>query len=72
MVNVSCLRCDREFESEDRKKNRICPICKRSDSWMNGEARLSRFTSTIKIGDKTKSKRAFVGTICNHRKKKCS
>jgi len=27
---VACLRCPRSFESPDRKRVRICPICKES------------------------------------------
>jgi predicted amidophosphoribosyltransferase len=25
---VACLRCDREFQSWDRRQNRLCPLCR--------------------------------------------
>ena len=26
-IKLRCLKCDRIFESEDKVKNRICPVC---------------------------------------------
>jgi predicted amidophosphoribosyltransferase len=26
--DAACLRCDREFQSWDRRQNRLCPRCK--------------------------------------------
>ncbi len=30
---VSCLKCSRDFTSEDKTRNRICFICKRTGEW---------------------------------------
>jgi len=29
---VLCLRCDLPFDSADRCRNRICPVCERANS----------------------------------------
>ncbi len=33
---VSCLKCSRNFSSEDKTQNRICHTCKRTVEWQEG------------------------------------
>lgn len=33
-TGLKCLCCRREFQTQDRKKNRICGSCKNTDLWI--------------------------------------
>lgn len=35
-ADLICLRCDREFHSEDRRKFRVCDRCKTTPDWRQG------------------------------------
>ncbi len=42
---VTCLRCEKTFESEDRTRIRVCHRCKGSDAWKQAAAGDDRYPS---------------------------
>lgn len=32
MITLKCLKCDKEFKSVDRKRNRLCNTCRLNNS----------------------------------------
>lgn len=71
---VSCLKCSRDFSSEDKTQNRICHVCKRTGEWQGSRESDSIYpampsVTAFKKGAGVKTQSEFIKTRPRTKKK---